>query len=164
MAEESLSDKMQRVIELLEKNNTKVRLPKLSEIKKRKGYCLVWVLRTNGWSKIYKLPIEDNVVKVPSIISGDLPTYHEVGAEHIFFYKKYPVVFIPEWDMKPISKPQLMKEAKKEERLTFAEKYIFSRMKRDLITSKRMGIGAIIAIIAIIGGLLIAANYFGLFG
>lgn len=165
MVDESISDKLDRLEQLLSQKQTKsFKFPKLSKAKIKKGYCLVQVLRTNGFSRIYKLPIDDNVVKIPSVDSKELGTYHQVQADEVFQYKKYPLVIIPEWDMKPVSKERLLQQAQEEGTMTFAEKYIFTKMKKDLIVPKKFNAGSIILILLVIGGLLIAGNQFGLFG
>ena len=161
---ENLNEKLDKVIELLEKDgNKKVKIPKLSRAKMKKGYSLVLVIRSNGLMNIYKLQIQDNVVKVPSLVKGELPTYHEASAEHVMFYKKYPVLIITEWSEVPFSKASMMEKAKLDETLTFPQKIIYTRLRRDAITPKK-SIGGIILILAIIIGGIVALNYFGVFG
>lgn len=164
--DESIRDTLKRIDEKLDKKSKDFKIPFFQQVKRgkrKKGWVTAVILRNNSDVQMKRIRIEDNVVKVPSV-DKDYPTYHEATADEVFLYKNNPIVFIPEWDEKPLGKKELVKEAKDQSRLTFAQKFIYAKMRRDLIKTTTMNIGKILLIVVVIGGILLAGNYFGLFG
>jgi len=101
---ESIKDKLDAVIELLEEKERKKKEFKLpfgqrfgAKRKIKKGYALVVVLKRNRTTMMNFLPIENGLVYLDKN-----KTYHLAAAECVFMYKKYPVIFLPEWSLIPI--------------------------------------------------------------
>lgn len=174
MEEESVSKKLDKLIDLNiqtleEKKEKKFSLPwgiKLfSKGKLKKNYAIVQILRTNGSVEFKFVQIEDNTIKI-----GDV--YHEATADYIMRYKKYPLIVLPEWNIRPIKKGseemevqpfkarENIKEAIDKGQLSSAEKFILYAIKMDLVKGKNkvnwmtvLLIGAIL-----VGGYLLAGQ------
>ena len=168
MEEQTISEKLDKLIEGIENNKMKKKFSLPMGIKmqkgktKRKNYCLVLIIRTNG-STIFKMvEIVDNTIKV-----GE--TYHEASAKYILRYKRYPLIILPEWNISPLSEPEPfspekdVKKAIEDGKLSSAEKFILHAIKMDLVKAKpKMNMVTIIIIIAAIGGVLFILNYAGI--
>jgi len=160
----SLTEKIDKVIEKLEEARTKKRFKLPLSIRlqkgkiKRKNYCVVVIIRTNGAVSIRMLPIEEDTVKV-----GE--TFHDARAGNILRYKNYPLLIVPEWNMKPIAPDsdeiktepfnpdKDFKEAGENGTLTSAQKLILTKMKLEAIKPKmKINIGTILIIGAVLVG------------
>ena len=145
------------------KKNKKFKLPlkiTMGKGKLKKNYILILFLQTNG-NCIFKFEkIEDNTVKINDI-------YYDASADYIMRYKKFPLLIIPEWNIKPIRQPdgrivnapapfeskENMEEATKKGSLSATEKVILTAIKLDLIKPKmKFNIGMILLVLALLGG------------
>lgn len=173
MAEESLNEKLDKLLQLQEETKEKkqFKLPILirwfgkGKIK-RKQNCIVLVIRTNGQVEIKLLPIEDDTVRI-----GD--SFHDARAGNVLRYKRLPMLIIPEWNISPISpttdeeiKAWSPKEdyekASKEGKLTAAMKLILTKMKLEAIKPKmqfNFKIILALAAVAVVG--YFAMSYMG---
>lgn len=123
---------------------------------RRKNYAVVQTIKTNGAVSFRMMKIEDDTINL-----GD--TIHDASAGHVLRYKRYPLIIVPEWNMKPISPgstdmkiaPFSPKEnfdkATEEGTLTAAEKLILTKMKAEAIKGKMQLPGKLILIILAIG-------------
>ena len=157
--EESIKTQLNKVLELLEKEKEekKFRLPFWKRtkgvIQSKMGYLLVFYIKNNLKIVPKFVKAEDNVIKIKGL-------YHEASADHIMYYKRFPTIIVPEWNMKPISPRENFQEAKDKGQLSFVEKVIISKMERDLLSKKKLNLGAVLLVLGLIGGLLLALNYF----
>lgn len=170
----TMSEKLDKVLEKFEQMSEKkqFKLPwgiRTSKRKFRKNYAIVQLIRTNGGVTFKMVQIEDNTIKIGENI-------YDASADNILKYKKYPMLIIPEWNIKPVSpkseeleiKPfsprENFKQAVEDGTLTAAEKLILTTMKMEAIKPKMQISGKTILIII---GFLIAgyfvADYFKLF-
>jgi len=172
MEEQTLKEQLDKVIEKLEeKEEKKFKLPfgiRIQKGKTRKDSVVVCFIRTNG-SVVFKMvKIEDDTIRI-----GE--NFYDASSGNILRYKKYPLLIVCEWNMKPVSpgeklKPALFsakknfKEAEKNGTLTAAEKLILTKMKLDAVKPKSaIGGKTILIIIAVIVVGYFAADYFKLF-
>lgn len=166
--DETISQKLDKIIEKIEQqdNGKKFKSPvgffgrqKLKN--KSKDYCIVQILRTNGNVEFKVMRIEDNVIKL------DNESFHEASADYIMRYKRYPLIILPEWNIKPLSnKVEPFKasdnfnEATKEGTLTSTEKFILNRIHADLIKPKSsINIWVVLIGLAVVGGVVWLLNY-----
>lgn len=165
--ETSIKDQLKAINEKLDKPEKQAfKLPFFSRIgksKAKKGFVTAQILRSNGNMDFKKVVLEDNTIKIPSTEKGEF-TYHAVEADDIFYFKKNPMVIIPDFSTEPVSKHQLVEQTKANGTSTSGQKYILARMKRDLIKPNNWNVGTILIIIVVIIGGLVAMNKFGLFG
>lgn len=135
MAEEGLNAKIDRLIDSVEsgskRKEKKFGLPFMTRTgasgKLKKNYVLVILLKTNGQVTIDFSPIQDEMVYIKST-----DTYHSATTDFIGYYKKYPTIILPEWDLQPIplNREKLMKEATDEKRLADPQKVIIDAIKK----------------------------------
>lgn len=160
--EKTFREDIEEIKELLKtKSEKKFRLPlriKLLTQRLRKNYVIVMIIKTNGAVKIKMLKIEDDTIKI-----GD--NFYDASASSILRYGKYPLLLVPEWNMKPISpetnkigiEPWTPKEdfekAEKNGTLTAAQKLILTKMKMEAfkpttkISGKMIVIGLVVLVI-----------------
>ena len=150
---DSLGEKLDKVLAKMEEQEGKKKkfdLPwsiRLQKGKIKKGYAVVQIIKTTGKIDFKMLPIEDNIVKLGEGL------YHEATPEHICYYKKYPMLIVPEWNVKPFSPRENFEKAKNDKSLTFSNKYIYTKMKQDLVTPKaQWNMGWILMILGVIIG------------
>jgi len=92
--------------------------------KLKKNYVLVILLRTNGNINIKFLQVQDGMIYLK-----DNKTFHIATTKHIGYYKKYPVIIQPEWDLEPLSRVSLM-EAAEGGKYATAQNVIIDAMER----------------------------------
>jgi len=155
---ESLKDKMDKLIGIFEeqgkrkKKGKQFRLPFGMGNKKKiqKGWVIVILLKTNKTMDIKFLPIENEMVYLK-----DNETFHLAAVDFVMRYKKYPVIILPEWDLKPISVDELMGKCREDNNWALPQKVIINASKL-IASQKKKGFGGGIIWIVII----IAAAYF----
>jgi len=64
-------------------------------MKLKKNFCVVLLMRVNGEAVFKFVPIEDNYVKIDG-------TPYDVNADYMMRYKRYPLLVLPEWNLKPV--------------------------------------------------------------
>ncbi len=160
--EGGISDKLDRILDTLESEESggkDFKLPaskRMGEKRKiKKNNALVIVIKTNGNFDIRFIPIRDDLVYLKQS-----RTYHDARTRHIGYYKKYPVLIIPEWDLEPLSRASLYKEAE-EGRLAKAQAVIIHNVEQamGLLNKKKSMAGAGIILLIIGGGALIYMLY-----
>lgn len=78
-------------------------MQRLGEKRKlKKNYALVILMLTNGNFNIKLRQIRNDQIYIK-----ETDTYHSTTTDCIGYYKKYPVVIIPEWDLQALSKKYL---------------------------------------------------------
>jgi len=133
---------------------------------KKKNFAIVQTIKTNGSVNFKVLEIKDNTIQV-----GDV--YHDASADYVLRYGNYPLLIIPEWNIKPLasgeetkepfSPKENLKEAIKDGSLTSTEKFILARLKMDMIKPKmQMNFKIILIIIAVGIGVLVVLNQMGI--
>lgn len=156
----SLNEKLDLVLEKLteeeEVNKKKFRLPWMmrlfGRIQIKKGYVVVFFIRTNGALSIKMVKIDGDTVKL-----GDY--FYDARANSILRYKKFPVLILFEWNMlplKPLNLEENFEQASDDGTLTAAEGLILTRMKSDAIKPK-MNIN--MGVILIIGACLVGGYF-----
>mgnify|MGYP003131861834 CR=1 FL=1 len=136
---EGLNTKIDRLVELIEekekKKEKKFKLPFNKSFgakpKIKRNYVLVFLLRTNGKMVIRFLPIEEMMVHLK-----ENDTYHEASPKYIGYYKNYPVMILPEWSVRPISKERLIEQDIKEGTTTLGQKVAINAMKLSQLKKK----------------------------
>jgi len=158
---EGISEKLDLLVEKFDKMQEKkqFKLPfgiRSAKGKFRRNYAVVELLRLNGAVEFKMIPIEDNTIKIGGI-------YYDASAEYIMRYKKYPLIILPEWNIKPLGKDEAeeiepfspkenFKKAEKEGMLSAPEKFILHAIKMDTVKPK----GNInVKVILLIGALLV---------
>ena len=122
---------------------------------KKQNYAIVVLVRMNGAIDFKMAKIEDNTIKV-----GD--TFHDASADYIMRYKKYPVIILPEWNIKPFSPRKNLEEAVTDGSLSSTEKFILARMKLDALKGKmQLNFKIILILLAVGAGALYLLNYLG---
>lgn len=150
----TVGEKLDHVIEQLEQKGKKkkFKLPFGIRMQKgkprRKNYAIVQTIKTNGAVNFKMTKIEDDTVKIGEGI-------HDASAGHILRYKRYPLVVIPEWTMKPFSPADNFKQSTEDGTLTAAQKVILTKMKMEAIKPKMQLNFKTILVILVIGGVLL---------
>jgi len=150
----TVGEKLDDIINQLEQKEKKKKFKLPFGIRMQKGktrkknYAIVQTIKTNGAVNFKMQKIEDDTVTIGEGI-------YDASAGHILRYKRYPLVIIPEWNMKPFSPKEDFDEATKEGTLVAAEKVILSKMKLEAIKPKMALTFKTIIIILIIGGVLL---------
>jgi len=151
MEELTIKGKLDRIIEREEEKKVKkkfslpfmIRMMK-GKIKKR-NYAVVMLVKMNGSVDIKFVPIEDNTIRIAD-------TYHEATADYVLRYKRYPMIILPEWNLKPFSPRENVKEAIEEGSLSSAEKFIINKIEMERVKKTKINpkaIGVIILVIII---------------
>jgi|TARA_R100000501_G_C2621742_1_gene114977 hypothetical protein len=140
--EEGLKSKIDKIMERFEemdknppKKEKKFKLPLGKRMggtaKVKKGYALVILLRTNGSTLMNFFPIRDDLVYI-----SDVDTYHISSTDFIGYYKKYPLIILPEWDLQPLRRHKLYKEAIEHERLAKPQRAIIQAIHAAQLKQK----------------------------
>jgi len=82
-----------------ESNEKKFKFPfgkKVGTGQRRKGYVTLVKLYTNGNADFKKVKIEDS-----TFFEDEVPRLAQAGC--VFFYKKTPIIFLPEWNIEPFT-------------------------------------------------------------
>ena len=151
---ESMSKKLDRTLEAIEKIGTKkkFRLPmdiKMQKAKFKKNYILVQFLRNNGAVEFKIQEIIDNTVKINNI-------YYEATGKYLMRYKNMPMIVLPEWNISPVTNEielfdagKNLENAVKDGKLSAAEKFILHAIKLDTVVEKKsINIKMVIIILA----------------
>ena len=149
--EESIREKLDKVLESLEKKeDKKFKLPFFINMQKgktlRKNYAIVLFIRTNGAVEIRMVKIEEDTVKI-----GDI--FYDARASNVLRYKKYPLLVIAEWNMLPFNPQENLEQASKEGTLTAPEGLILTKMKLEAVKPKATLNAKVVLIV--IGALII---------
>jgi len=72
----------------------------------KKNHVLVILLKTNGNVQIKLFKIDEDMIYLK-----ESDTYHSANTDYIGYYKNYPVIILPEWDLKPLSRRDLWEKA-----------------------------------------------------
>jgi hypothetical protein len=122
---------------------------------KKKNYVIVQSIKTNGAVDFKVQKIEDDTIKI-----GE--TFHDSSAEHILRYKRYPLVIVPEWNMRPFSPREDFREGEKRGTLVAAEKLILTKMKNEAVKGKfQMNFKVILLLLVLGAAALYGLNYMG---
>jgi len=155
MEEKSIPEKLDNILQKLEntEGKKKFKLPFLirwfGRFKLKKDFVIVQIIKTNGQVSFKMLKIEDGTVKI-----GE--TIHDACASNVLRYKKYPLIIVPIWNMKPFSPRENLEEAEKEGTLTAAQKLILTKMKMEVVKPKmNWNMKTVLVILAVL-----AAGYF----
>lgn len=132
MREKTLSERLDETNELLRElgkhkeieGEKKVRLPKLSNGKKKKNYVIVQEIKGNNIVNFRKLPIIDGNIKLP-----DQQTYHIADAEYIGNYKNTPILLLPDWSNEPITKEVMVRKIEENKSSIKPQKQIITLME-----------------------------------
>lgn len=82
-----------------EEKQPKFKIPfgkKVSNLQRKKGYVTLVKLHTNGNVEFKKVQIEDQ-----TFLEDDIPRLSTAG--YVFYYKKNPFIFLPEWNVEPFT-------------------------------------------------------------
>jgi hypothetical protein len=155
--ETGIRSKLDKLIELMEeqqlKKEKKFRLPfgMGSNRKLKKNWVIVILLRTNQNIAIKFLPIINDMIKLK-----DNSTYHLATTDFMWRYKKYPVMVLPEWSLKPIQPKELLEETVKNGELALPQKVVINAMELSQLKDEKKGIGGgfiiwiIVAVVAVV--------------
>jgi hypothetical protein len=135
--------------------------------KLRRNFIVVLIIGMNGNCKFTFNKIEDNTVKINGV-------YYDASADYILKYRGWPLLIIPEWNIRPIKKdgeyveapapfsPQdNLTNAVKIGALSATEKFILATIKLEMIKPKlKFNLGIVLLILALIGGGWWALDYF----
>jgi hypothetical protein len=116
---------------------------------KRKNYAVIQTVKNNGAVTFSMQKIEDDTIKLKS------GTIHDASAENVLHYKKYPLIIVPEWNIKPFSPKEDFKEAADKGTLAAAEKLILTKLKLEAVKGKFQLNWKIILLLLVIGGALL---------
>jgi len=159
MEEKSLKEQLKEINEKLPEvknpKEKKFKLPwkaRLGKAKLKKGYITVEVINENKEIDFKREPIGDGTVKI-----GD--TIHAIDELDVFTYKGKPFAHIPKTKLNPwnplsdyLNTERTYDGKRLGKNEIYGQKYIMARMKADFIkTAKKIGWGATIFILAIIG-------------
>ena len=156
---EGLSSKIAKeVMEALQKQaesgekEKKVKVKKMSNGKKKKNYVLVIVLKNNGNLDMKHLQIKDDLIYLK-----ESDTFHSATTNYVGYYKNIPCMILPEWDLKPLSRDDLMEKAEGG-RYANPQSVIIHNCERafGLLKNKGKGFGGNKTIWLIIGGAIVA--------
>lgn len=129
---ERLSDKLDETNKLLKQmlegaklpGEKKVRFPKLSRAKAKKGYILYFLLRNNNTLDVRKLPIVSG-----NVYLKDNETFSLAETDYIGMYKKTPFILQPEWSNEPITKEVLLRKIDENKSIIKPQKQIIHLME-----------------------------------
>ena len=134
--EETVKEKLDRLIDALDKQEEKkFKLPlgiRMNKGKLRKGFVIVQIVRTTGQVDFKVVKVDNDAID----LGKKLPLYHEATAEHILHYRKYPLIIIPEWNIRPFSPRENYAKAVEAGTLTTAEKVIIAKIEGEQIKKK----------------------------
>jgi hypothetical protein len=148
---QSIEEQNKALIETKETKEFKIPFfSRVSNMKAKKGFATVIIIRHNGVLDFKKIKIEDGVVKLdgfPRVSTIDYKLTH----------KGKPVFIFPEWSIKPFSPVENYEESIKEKMNMVGRRTILSKLEGEKISLKTpLGSkGWIILIIA-----LVAAGYY----
>jgi len=163
--EQSLKEKLDVIINKLskdeEEHKKKFNLPFMMRLfgngQVKKGFAVVFFVRTNGKVEIKMVKIDNDTVKIGEAI-------YAASANYVLRWKKFPFLIIPEWTMLPFSPEDSFKKAYDEGTLTAPQVVIASRMKSDQIKPKmNFNISTIVIIVAAIGGIYFLLKWLKVF-
>lgn len=95
---------------------------KMNQSQLKKGFINVILLKTNGGIDLKKIKIEDGAVYL-----NENKTFHMSQAHHLWYYKKFPVMLLPEWTVEPINRSQWSEKTLKDGTNVDAEKFIIKK-------------------------------------
>ena len=123
---------------------SKFKLPK-SKIKR--NWITALIIHENRNIDAIRVPIEDGTIKIDGIPRISTTDY-------VMSWKGKPIIILPSWSLKPFSPEENYEKTVREQMTTTGRKLVISKMKRDIVESKKMGFGMIgwIILIAVVGG------------
>jgi hypothetical protein len=103
-----------------------------SPAKIRKGNVLVQFVKTNGDVTFDWFPIEDDMVQIK--YNKNL---YAASAQYILRYRRFPLLIIPEWSLKPFSPFDHYIQTTQNKELAFPQKVIIEGSKRAALELKK---------------------------
>jgi len=121
--------------------------------KMKKNFVLAIIMKTNGNFDLKWVKIKNDLVYLK-----ESDTYHTASTDFIGYYKKYPVMLLPEWDLTPLKRENLYAQAE-EGRLAKAQTVIIQNimMANGLLKGKK-SMGSML-IWLLVGGVIIYLGY-----
>lgn len=129
-----------------EKTKKKFRIPfgkRVGKAQKRKNYVTLILLKGNNQLDFKKVQIIEQ-----TIMEEEIPRL--AGAGYVFYYKKNPFIILPDWSLEPLAvneeeKIPLIafnsgedyKKSLSDGRNTVGFRLLFSRMKSEMISTKK---------------------------
>lgn len=129
------------------KKEKKFKLPWSSKPNKgqlKKGYATFIYVHENKEIEFFKAPIDEGAMRKKD-------NFHVATAKYGMTYKGKPVFFVPSWNVEPFSPEKDLQEAEKKEATTMGQRYVFNKMKMDVIKDPKKGL----SLWLIIGGLVV---------
>jgi len=154
MEEKTIKEQLDAIVSKLDEQQTKkkFKLPlgiRMSKGKfRRQNAIIVMIVRMNGSVAFKVSNIEDNVVKIGDAI-------YDASADYVLRYKQFPMIILPEWNIKPFSPRENLETAVKEGSLTSTEKFILARIKMDTVKAKMQLNWKVVLIILAIGAAIL---------
>lgn len=154
MAIEEKLDKLIKAIEEADqkKKEKKFKLPSFSRVKggrAKKNWITVCKIGNNNVVNFKRLQIDDQTIMedgIPRLSTSD----------HVMFYKKNPIIFLPEWSVEPISPRQLFSDSITNGSHIKGYKILMSQMLKQTVDTKKGGAGwlkwvGIVLILGVVG-------------
>jgi len=171
--EEALSE----MIEGKKEKKKKFKLPlsiNFGKGKLRKDYALVCLIRSNKQVQFKIEKVEDDTVMINDAI-------YDARSGNMLNYKKMPLLILKEWNTQPLVSEDDDEERKAEYKvfdpksdyegaeeygnLTSPQRLIFTKMKMEAIRPRtNFDVKTIMVIIAMLGGVWFALDYFSILG
>lgn len=159
---ETLRDKIERIdnfVRRFEESDEKeikknFKLPKTISLfhkkKLKKGYVLVFLLKTNGQIDIKFLQIKTDIISIK-----ENKTLHLSGARYMFRYKGFPAIILPEYSLEPLDPRNVYMKVFDQKKLAWPQEEFLRAIKEGEVKHKKSFGGAIWIIIgiAVIAGL-----------
>jgi len=184
MTEIPLTKKIDRIEEALsemmegkKEKKKKFKLPlsiNLAKGKLRKDYALICLIRSNKQVQFKIEKVEDDTVMINDAI-------YDARSGNMLNYKKMPLLILKEWNTQPLVSEDEDEERKVEYKvfdpktdyedaeeygnLTSPQRLIFTKMKMEAIRPRtNFDVKTIMVIIAMLGGVWFALDYFSILG
>ena len=138
------------------------RLPwkaRVGKAKLKKNWVGVLELNENKSLNPYKVKIDEGIIEN----ANGVP--HIATAEYIWYWKKKPVIIVPNWSTEPVSGKALMDKAVREQTLSVGRKLLKNHLERGQLETPKKKFGAapiiIILVLAAIGYFIYKSGAFG---
>ena len=168
----NLKDEIRRLKEKIDQEEPKkekkkrFKLPgkaKLSRKNLKDGYVTICYIKNNRDVEFFKVPIDESTTMIKGV--PRLAT-----TDDMLFFKKNPLLIVPEWSIKPFSPTDHYDDTVKERLRSAGYALLMNRMQKETLSLKKKMSGwiiiLIIAVIGVIGFFLLGGNKFiqGAFG
>lgn len=114
----------------------KFRLPwnaKVGKQKLKKGFATFAYIHENREVEFFKTQIDEGAMR-----KND--NFHVATARYGLTYKGKPLFIIPSWSTEPFCPDEHLSESEEKERTTMGQRYVFNKMKMDIIKDKKSGL------------------------